>query len=317
MNRSMRMKPIVKGMLTFVPVVNRFALSGTGGTVSARYCYSVWLRHLVHASQRGLNTNPSVVAELGPGDSLGTGLAALLSGAKCYYGFDVKYYAHSARNLDILDQLVALFEAREPIPAGSEFPLIKPPLESYDFPSHILEPERLDAALERSRVDAIRRRLVELADNVNGETIRYFAPWHEAELIEEGSVDAVISQATMEHVSDLEFTYGTLKRWLRPGAWMSHQIDFKCHHTANQWNGHWTYSDFMWSIIQGKRSYLLNREPHSTHIRLLEQNGFRIVGDFDFHEPSTLRQSDLAPRFQSMSDDDIATSGAFIQAVRP
>src|SRR5689334_3926898 len=54
---------------------------GTGGSSSARYCYSVWLRHLSMAARLGLNTDPKDVAELGPGHSIGVGLAALLSGA--------------------------------------------------------------------------------------------------------------------------------------------------------------------------------------------------------------------------------------------
>src|SRR3977135_940863 len=40
-------------------------------TQSARYCYSVWLRHLVNAWQQGLHTLPEVVVELGPGSSQG------------------------------------------------------------------------------------------------------------------------------------------------------------------------------------------------------------------------------------------------------
>ena len=70
-----------------LPPVKRILMNkakGTGGSISASYCYSVWLRHLVTTAGCGLNCNPRTVAELGPGDSLGVGLAALLSGAeKC------------------------------------------------------------------------------------------------------------------------------------------------------------------------------------------------------------------------------------------
>jgi hypothetical protein len=64
-------------------------VAGTGGeSKSASYCYSVWQRHLTMARQNGLQEVPHTVVELGPGDSLGVGLAALLSGAKHYYAFD-------------------------------------------------------------------------------------------------------------------------------------------------------------------------------------------------------------------------------------
>src|SRR5689334_17334685 len=54
---------------------------GTKGTDQARYCYSVWLRHLSLAAANGLDTDPKSVAELGPGDSIGIGIAAVLTGA--------------------------------------------------------------------------------------------------------------------------------------------------------------------------------------------------------------------------------------------
>jgi hypothetical protein len=47
---------------------------GSQGT-EGRYCYSVWLRHLVSAAANGLNCSPKAVAELGPGDSLVWGSA--------------------------------------------------------------------------------------------------------------------------------------------------------------------------------------------------------------------------------------------------
>ena len=86
-------KALLSGLATWLPgypVMRR-----TGGTDSARYCYSVWLRHLVllHASGRMRHRVPRVVAELGPGDSIGIGIAALLSGAEKYYAFDVVRYS--------------------------------------------------------------------------------------------------------------------------------------------------------------------------------------------------------------------------------
>jgi hypothetical protein len=39
--------PLMKGIATFVPGVRRLANRRAGGPASARYCYSVWLRHLV------------------------------------------------------------------------------------------------------------------------------------------------------------------------------------------------------------------------------------------------------------------------------
>ena len=69
-------------------------------TESSRYCYSVWLRHLVMAYENKLTQGlPGIVAELGPGRSLGTLLAALISGAHTCYAFDVVQYFDRKRNL--------------------------------------------------------------------------------------------------------------------------------------------------------------------------------------------------------------------------
>src|SRR2546426_11217743 len=81
---------LLKGAATFLPGVNRMACRGSGGTVSARYCYSVWLRHLLHAHNSGLWKGVARIAELGPGDSFGIGLAAMLSGVDEYFALDAR-----------------------------------------------------------------------------------------------------------------------------------------------------------------------------------------------------------------------------------
>jgi hypothetical protein len=95
---------------------------------------------------------------------------------------------------------------------------------------------------------------------------------------------------------------------------MSHQIDFRCHGKAAVWNGHWGYSDRLWKIIVGRRPYLLNREPHSAHLRYIARNGFSILEDRVVRSPSGLRRSQLTGRFRGLDDDDLTTSGALVVA---
>jgi hypothetical protein len=309
----LKYKPLIKGISTFVPGINQFHAGRTGGTDSARYCYSVWLRHLVMARNNGLNPYPKTVAELGPGDSLGIGLAALISGCDKYFAFDVVEYANAERNLEIFDTLLTLFKNRSAIPGDDEFPKIKPYLEEYDFPAGLLNENRLPHALEQSRIEKIRHSIIDLQRKDS--PILYKVPWYDASILEKESVDMIYSQAVLEHVDDLLNTYKAMHLWLKSSGYISHQIDFKCHGTANEWNGHWAYSDFMWKLIKGKRPYLLNREPHSTHIAILKEEGYRVVCDKIFKSKSGLTKTALAPRFKSISDDDLTTSGAFIQAV--
>ena len=67
--------------------------------------------------------------------------------------------------------------------------------------------------------------------------------------------------------------------WLKPSGYISNQVDFKCHGTAPEWNGHWRYSDWMWRLVRGRRAYLLNRAPISAHLALLKEEGFEIACD--------------------------------------
>jgi hypothetical protein len=253
-----------------------------------------------------------VVAALGPGDSIGAGLAALLSGADRYLAFDRVAYGDLTRNLAIFDELVALFHDRAPIPDESEFPTLYPTLQSYDFPHDVLGEEGLREALAPRRVAAIRAWIA--TGSGDHAMIAYHAPWTGAERIARSSVEFLFSQAVLEHVDDLDGAYPAMRRWLRPGALMSHQIDFRCHGKAAVWNGHWGYSDRLWKIIVGRRPYLLNREPHSAHLRYIARNGFSILEDRVVRSPSGLRRSQLTGRFRGLDDDDLTTSGALVVA---
>ena len=74
---------------------------------------------------------PRHVADFGPGDSIGVGLAALLSGAESFIGLDVKPFARAERNLAVFDELVALFRSKAAIPGPEPFPQVKPFLRDY------------------------------------------------------------------------------------------------------------------------------------------------------------------------------------------
>lgn len=312
--------PVLKGLATYVPGLYGLARHNTGGTDSARYCYSVWLRHLVNAWSVNGGRIPGAVAEIGPGDSLGIGLAALVSGARKYFAFDVLEYADNKRNLLILDELIALFRGAAEIPSETEFPNLKPPLDGYAFPSHILPPHELRRLLAPERLEAIRAALLDLNRRPGADApfeIRYVVPWSDPRVIAEGTVDLIYSQAAMEHVEDAEGTYAAALKWLKPGGLMSNQVDLGSHGISKEWNGHWKYSAFMWRVIKGRRPYLLNRLPHSAHVALLKKAGFAILRDLPFKDASGITRASLAGCFSGMTDEDLTTSGFFIQAGKP
>jgi SAM-dependent methyltransferase len=314
---TVRMRPLLVGTATYLPGLRNLTARRTGGTASARYCYSVWLRHLIMARQRHAGAAFGTVAELGPGDSLGLGLAALLSGAERYCALDVVRYAERTRDIAIFDELVALFRNREPVPDDREFPLVRPLLPSYDFPHDILTDDALAIALNPERLAMIRNALVAL-DQPNGGNpfLSYFVPWYDAGVVESASVDFILSQAVLEYPHDLVGTYAAMYRWLKPGGMMSHDIDFKSHGLTREWSGHWACSDLVWFLMEGRRRDILNRVPHSTHLDLIRALGCEIVRDQRTASPAASR-AHLAPRFRHLTDEDLRTSSAFIQAHKP
>jgi hypothetical protein len=309
---ALQIKPraLAAGVASFLPGLRRLTNRGSGGTGSARYCYSVWLRHLVWAGASGLPIDPVCVAELGPGDSLGTGLAAVLCGADRYLALDVKAHASVDTNVRILDELIALFRARAPIPDDNEFPLVEPKLRDYTFPRHILTDDRLLRALSEPRLHQIRGALSGQPGPV---TVAYRAPWNDSSVLVAGSVDFLISQAVLEHVEDLDTTYRAMREWMKPGASMSHCIDFTSHDLTRWWNGHWTLGDASWWMVRGTRKYLINREPLSTHLELLAKHEFQPVR-IDRRRAVINESFRPAMRFRSMSVEDRFTPAVFLQA---
>lgn len=314
---SVRTRSLIVGIATYIPGIRRLTGRKTGGTVSARYCYAVWLRHLSMLHRSALPTTFETVAELGPGDSLGIGLAALLSSAQRYVALDVVRYAANTRNLQIFEELIALFRDRAPIPDEAEFPLVRPRLLSYAFPADILTSARLDVALHPKRLEMIRAAIDNPATSARGSgSICYIAPWAPG-MIEDRTVDLIFSQTVLEFPRDLPGIYAEMYRWLKPGGIMSHEIDFKSVGITVEWNEHWSCSDALWRLAAGRRRHRLNREPHSTHIALLRTMGCRIVCDERTVQPSAITRSQLTPRFRHLTDEDLATSSALIQAVKP
>jgi len=308
----LKAKAFLTGLATYVPGYDH--RRPTGGTDSARYCYSVWLRHLILGRAAGTHAGvPAVVAELGPGDSIGIGLAALMCGVERYYALDLLPYSDLRQNLAIFEELVSLFRNREPLPSDAEFPLLFPKLETYEFPHALLGSSWLGATLAPRRIEEIRASIE--APHGKESRIVYRAPWSNALQICDHSLDLIYSQAVLEHIDDLAGAYRAMHRWLKPGSAMSHQIDFRCHGKADTWNGHWTYSDFAWRLVTGRRAYLLNRAPRSVHIRLLQESGFTLVNETLCRSPSVLTRSHLARPFRDLSDEDLTTSGTFVVAV--
>ncbi len=313
----MKSKYILKGILKSIPGIEYLYQFNktTGGTCSARYCYAVWLRHLILAYQSGLPSVPKIVAELGPGDSLGTGLAALISGAEKYYALDVKIYSDLKINLKIFDDLVLLFKEKANLPSPEEFPEMRPLLANYDFPHYIFNDNYLNLILDEVRLSEIRNAIKTMhKPDMANKMIEYKIPWNQNTDLKNESIDLVISQAVLQDVDDLEYTYAKIWDLLKVDGVQSHDIGFKSCGSADTWYGHWEYTDIEWKIIKGRKKFYINREPYSTHHKLLRQNNFKILIEQKRFAESNVNKNKLPIKFRDITDEDLITYSVFILA---
>lgn len=286
----MKYRNMMKGALTYVPgIVSLTERRKGGSTVSPEYCYGVWIKHLTLLHVSGMRAMPSRMIELGPGRTIGVGICALLSGVDCYTAVDVSRHAHSEENIVVYDELIKRFRERAPYPQQPEIRDIARCLDAKGFPGSILT----DAVLKKSMSDM---RLEEIRRNLRSPRgmVEYVAPWTDSAAVEEGSVDLILSHSVMEHVNDPRQMYRVMARWCKPGAYMSHSIDYASHATAGKWYGHWMYSKTEWKLICGRRPYLINRYAHSHHRSFQEETGFAILNEYratatDVPDRGTLR----------------------------
>jgi SAM-dependent methyltransferase len=275
----------------------------------------VWIKHLSILNAHGMQDIPRSVLELGPGESVGTGVAALLSGAERYVAIDAVPHMRPEANVAVFTELLQLFRSRAPRPRPG-FPPIDHYLDERLFPSAALGEARLERALAPERLARIEAAVRAVGSDDPDAMIRY-CTWSAPQPVAEASVDMVFSHVVLNHVEDLEGLYAKCARWLRPGGWMSHQVDFTCLGTAAEWNGHRAYGDLAWKVIRGRRPYFVNREPLATHLKLLDAAGFEVQL-LRGRKEGGITRAQLAPRWRGISDEDLATqTGFFVCRRRP
>ncbi|XLS29863.1 methyltransferase domain-containing protein [Flavobacteriaceae bacterium M23B6Z8] len=305
--------PLVKSISRRVLGIKPNRSTG-GGTIKSNYCYSVWMRHLIHLNKYKSGI-PEVVAELGPGDSLGIGFCALLSGSDQLHALDIVKYWDTERNIRMFDNLVELFKNKASIPCQKEFSRVIPTLTNYEFPSEILSSDKLKDSLNEDRLQMIRNEILDI-NNPNNTYIRYHIPWSSPEIIEKETVDFVYSQSVLQYIEDLEFTYGAINQWLKPGGIMSHSIDLSSIGITKNWNSHWTFSDFEWNFIKKDRSFTISRHPLSKHMEEHLKNGFDILENQPTLRENPLKASQLAERYKNLSQEDLTTCNTYILSAK-
>lgn len=317
-----KLKFIAQGLVTYLPFKVEFLPSHTKQFVSSRVreitdyadiagsCYTSWFRFLVSMGKLA----PLRVAEIGPGDSLGVGIAAFLSGANTYYPIDRFKRDSNYDNLRLLDELLKRFNTRASIPDDAAYPRAYPRLQSYEFPGALMP--NLEKNLAPERIQKIREAITQIqAGNTIGRCDEVLIQYLQDN--EEPPVDCVVSAATMEHVEDPGAVYRRTWNMLVPGGTFAHNAGLDCHSTAPLWNAQYTYSDFVWRLIRGRTMYLINRWPNSWHLESLKQLGFIIDENKPGRLSSRLERADLAKKFKDIPDDDFTVKLMFICGHKP
>ncbi len=313
-SRASKLRALAAGIRSYVPLARTYR--GTGGSTSARYCYTVWFRHLAALAESGVELQLDSVAELGPGDSLGVGLSALLSGAGQVTCLDVIEHDDPARDSRVLDELAALFEARAPVPGNDEFPGVLPAVPAAPFPSELIARVRRSAERAAPSLDTVREAIGRRGDR----PLRYVCPW-DSRSVPAASVDLVFSQAVLQDIAHdpggdvLDATFAAMAGWLKPGAVMSHQIDLGAP-IGTVWNDHWTFGDAAWRLTRGRRPYYFNRVPLSEYLSLCARHGFDVLRVVGRTESRRRGREAVAPRFHALPDGDFNTSSVQLVARR-
>jgi hypothetical protein len=211
---------------------------------------------------------------------------------------------------NIFIELIYLYERKSRIPDRVEFPLVRPPLSSYEFPDHLIFRNVTD-----QWVESIKSALG--TTSTDGSPVAYKAPWTSLSDVASESLDLLFSQAVLQNVEPIQDVYGAMFAWLKPGGYASHATGFGANDFAPYWNGPWAYTEREWRLVCGRREVVLNREPLSRQLECARQARFEIVYIDTQSEPGGLPIEDLDLQFQTFSAHDLSARGAVFILRKP
>jgi SAM-dependent methyltransferase len=230
------------------------------------------------------------VLEVGPGDSLGTGLLALAKGAASYCAIDrfaVEFDLAVERRV-FLALMAGLTEE------------------------------------ERRRVSSVIAILPD-AYRVDESRFRYLNSVGLEDagcLLARGSVDVIFSNAVLEHVADVGGSIASMRSLLRPGGIMLHDVDLRSHHVGFERHPMQIleYPDWLWHAMTSHTGDP-NRARLPQYLEHLRNCGFvdvqvQVQQRFDAEMIERVR-SRLARSFREVPVDDLEVAVFLLSARVP
>jgi SAM-dependent methyltransferase len=281
----MKVKKLLRGLISYVPVLKEIIpKTGTQGSNDPQHCLRTFEKHRDLLTDNGFGFPVACMGELGPGDSFGVGIAALLNGSEKYFGLDAIAHTNIEFNISIFEDLIKLYEAKNIIFSETQKHKIKLSIEQLNSPDSMLQ---------------------------------YLAPWWTSE-ISKNTFDLIISTAVMEHVFPLEEVYRRIFDLLKPGGYCSHIIDYGAHEFSDCWFEHWCYSDWLWKILLHGRKYMINRMPHSYHLQCMLKAGFIIQNELVTKNSQSPKMNKIAPKIRKyFNNDDLSIQSAIVIIKKP
>jgi hypothetical protein len=276
------------------------------------------MRHLMVLAECRLPLAVDTLVELGPGETLGISLMALLTGTRRIIALDVAPHAWPDANRAVFAELVELVRSGAAVPDNDEFPLVRPLLPRLLPATELVAPDVLARALDPERLREIERALAAPGNDASA-PVRYVCPW-DIGSVQRGAADMVVSQAVLQYIPHepgndrLDDAFRAMRHWLPPGGVFSHQIDFTGPF-GPEWNAHWTVSNTLWRVIRGKR-VMENRAPLSAYLTLCERHGFELLANIRTPAESGVARPRLAPGLRDLPEEDYSTVGVHLVARR-
>jgi len=270
-----QMKLVAKMALSRLPVPfsvwRRLSVFRHGGMRGGAYALAVFERHLKYICNRGGLTG-KILLELGPGDSVASGLLASIHGAQQTILVDTGDYI--VRDIDLYREMLSGWQ------------------------KHGLN---VQALLKCRSFDQLSResRIIYLTDGLSA-----------LRSIESSSVDIQFSNSVLQHVrlSQFDETLRELRRILRTGGCAFHEVDLR--DMLGGALNNLRFSDRVWeSMLFANSGFYSNRIRYHEMLKAFKSNGFEVeVTKESRWTVLPISRKSMSPRFRLLDEDNLLVS---------